>query len=38
MNGTFKRDDDNMRVKGYIADTQRFTPPPPESGMLGEGL
>ena len=27
MNGTFKRDDDNMRVKGYIADTQRLTPP-----------
>lgn len=27
MNGTFKRDDDNMRVKGYLADTQRFTPP-----------
>ena len=37
MNGTFKRDDDNMRVKGYIADTQRFTPPT-ESGILGEGL
>ena len=27
MNGTFKRDDDNMRVKGYISDTQGFTPP-----------
>ena len=27
MNGTFKRDDDNMREKGYISDTQGFTPP-----------
>ena len=36
MNGTMKRDDDNIRVKGYLADTQRFTPP--ESGILGEGL
>lgn len=27
MNGTFKRDDDNMRVEGYLADTQQFTPP-----------
>ena len=34
MNGTFKRDDDNMRVKGYLTDTQQLTPP--ES--LGEGL
>ena len=34
MNGTFKRDDDNMRVKGYLADTQRFTTP----NGLGEGL
>ena len=38
MNGTFKRDDDNMRVKGYLADTQRFTPPTQKSGKLGEGL
>ena len=37
MNGTFIRDDDNMRVKGYLSDTQRFTPPP-ESDKLGEGL
>lgn len=36
MNGTMKRDDDNIRVKGYLADTQLFTPP--ESGTLGEGL
>ena len=36
MNGTFIRDDDNMRVRGYLSDTQRLTPP--ESGMLGEGL
>ena len=28
MNETLKRDDDNIRVKGYLADTQRFTPPP----------
>ena len=27
MNGTMKRDDDNIRVKGYLADTQLFTPP-----------
>ena len=27
MNGTMKRDDDNMRVKGYLPDTQRLTPP-----------
>ena len=27
MNETLKRDDDNIRVKGYLADTQRFTPP-----------
>lgn len=27
MNGTFKRDDDNMRVEGYFADTQQFTTP-----------
>ena len=26
----------NMRVKGYLSDTQQFTPP--ESGKLGEGL
>ena len=37
MNGTMKRDDDNIRVKGYLADTQLFTPPS-ESGTLGEGL
>lgn len=37
MNETLKRDDDNIRVKGYLADTQLFTPPP-ESGTLGEGL
>ena len=36
MNGTFKRDDDNMRLEGYLTDTQQFTPP--ESGTLGEGL
>ena len=34
MNGTMKRDDDNMRVKGYLSDTQRLTPP----DGLGEGL
>ena len=28
MNETLKRDDDNIRVKGYLADTQLFTPPP----------
>ena len=28
MNGTFIRDNDNIRVKGYLSDTQRFTPPP----------
>ena len=27
MNKTFIRDDDNIRVKGYLSDTQRFTPP-----------
>ena len=27
MNETLKRDDDNIRVKGYLADTQLFTPP-----------
>ena len=36
MNKTFIRDDDNIRVKGYLFDTQRFTPP--ESSKLGEGL
>lgn len=36
MNGTFIRDDDNIRVKGYLSDTQQF--PPPESSKLGEGL
>ena len=36
MNGTFKRDDDNMRVKGYIADTQRFTPP--RIGYIRRGI
>ena len=36
MNGTMKRDDDNMSAKGYLPDTQRLTPP--ESGTLGEGL
>ena len=36
MNKTFIRDDDNIRVKGYLSDTQRFTPP--ESDKLGEGL
>ena len=34
MNGTFKRDDDNMREEGYLADTQEFTPPE----LLGVGL
>ena len=37
MNGTMNIDDNNMRVKGYMSDTQGFTPPP-ESGRLGEGL
>lgn len=37
MNRTFIRDDDNIRVKGYLSDTQQFTPPP-ESSKLGEGL
>ena len=36
MNKTFIRDDDNIRVNGYLSDTQRFTPP--ESDKLGEGL
>ena len=34
MNGTMNIDDNNMRVKGYLSDTQGFTPP--ES--LGAGL
>lgn len=37
MNRTFIRDDNNMRVRSYLPDTQRFTPPP-ESDKLGEGL
>ena len=36
MNRTFIRDDDNIRVKGYLSDTQRLTPS--ESDKLGEGL
>ena len=36
MNGTFIRDDDNMRMKGYLLDNQQFTPP--GSDKLGEGL
>ena len=31
-----KTDDNNMRIKDYLSDTQRFTPP--ESDKLGEGL
>ena len=31
-----KTDDNNTRMKGYLLDNQRFTPP--ESGKLGEGL
>ena len=27
MNGTMNIDDNNMRVKGYLSDTQGFTPP-----------
>ena len=36
MNRTFIRDDNNMRVRSYLPDTQQFTPP--ESDKLGEGL
>lgn len=28
MNGTMNIDDNNMRAKGYMSDTQGFTPPP----------
>ena len=31
-----KTDDNNIRVKGYLLDTQRFTPPDAEIGF-GEG-
>ena len=34
MNGTMNIDDNNMRVKGYMSDTQEFTPPE----LLGVGL
>ena len=32
-----KTNDNNMKIKGYPLDNQRFTPPP-ESDKLGEGL
>ena len=32
-----KTDDNNMRVEGYLSDTQRFTPPPNAEIGFGEG-
>ena len=33
-----KTDDNNIRVEGYLLDTQRFTPPPPDAEIgFGEG-
>ena len=36
MNGTMNIDDNNMRVKGYMSDTQRFTPP--RIGYIRRGI